>query len=209
MPLRWGPRRSNVFQDNVDIHLEKEEEWTTVDPFQSFMEHIQTLRFQYRITDMEWALSISTTVQNKSEPMTREEYYTLKSILSSIHEYHTISRGVYREIYDFCGVRIINSIANDLAYYYPEYEEQTPPSYRTMWDALNRAIESDCVQEGLYFKHVSYRESDSELTTAMQDAFIPPDILHFCRGAKELALKCKDVSLAKDVIAEADRILHV
>lgn len=206
MPLRWGPRHSNVFEVDEYIVVDEQEE-VAINPFDTFMDNIQDLRYQYRMTDNEW-VNIIFEVVSDIEPRSRREHYRAQAILDTLNTYYGIATSVYQDIYNLFEEYFLKELAHTLSYYYPEYDEPDTPSYDRMWNSLNAAVASDCDQRGAYFKPVSYERAHN-IKEALQDAFVPPDMLEFCRGAKELAAKCRDVPLAAQVIEEANRILTV
>ena len=187
-----------MYQDTLEFN----EYVTRTDPFQIFMDRIRDLRCQFRISDTEWTLALFHAVKDERADKFRTEF-----ILNSINECYTISTDLYFEIYNLLGDYFLDRFAKDLTYQYPEYEEQHVSPHQ-MLNTLNNAVGNECWEKNLYFKPVSQHDLNDDVTNAVRDAIVPADIVQFCIGAKDLASKYSHIPHAKDVIAEANRVLN-
>ncbi len=207
MPLRWGARRSDVTELDfgvMDYYTPQEE----VKPFNTFMDNVDDLRVQYKITGMEWMGTVFNTIAS-IEVNSYHSEFIIRGMLKELNESASIDMSMYKEYFDEFGINFLRWLSQKLEYYYPEYVEEDVPSFRGVWDSLNAAVASDYDKDGRYFKPVDYNDATINLTKALQESCIPSDILTFCNGVKELASKCKGTPLAQRVVEEADRILKV
>lgn len=213
MPVRWGARYGNAYDEDIGFVVREadEEKDVVINPHFKFVMRLFELKDQFRLTECEWATNIYNFVQDEVDDaeysFDQEELFYMKNILCDLRD-NEIGLKNYIEFFKLFGPKyFLNRFEKQLEHYYPEYAAENSVGWDRVWDSLNHAILHERTNKGQHFTPIPYDVSKSQLNEKFHEACVPPDMLHFAREAKVIAERCGDVSLAADVIKEANRFL--
>lgn len=215
MPLRWGARKGNAYDEDVGFVIrDSDEEHEVINPYFEFVTQLLELRDHFRLTDREWKTNIVNFVRDEIESTRVEDAYGVEDkfyIENILREIRDIGLDLknYIQFSDFFGPGyFLNRFEEQLEYYYPMCVKETTPSWKQVWDTLNDAVLQESKSNGQHFSPIPYSVNGSQLDEIFREACVPPDMLRFAREAKAIAERCGDVPLAADVIREANRFLE-